>query len=54
MGNADIKDVTAKKWEKPMRAWHHGKKREQLPHFGLCCAQLDSLLKHCTQETQNS
>lgn len=46
MGDVVIKDVTAKKWETQMRVWHHGKKRKQVPHFGLCCVQLDSLLKH--------
>lgn len=60
MGDVNMKDVTAKKWETQMRAWHHGKKREQVPHFGLCCVQPHSLLKHsspasdCTQEIQNS
>lgn len=43
-----------------MRAWHHRKRREQVPRFGLCCVQFDSLLKlcspesDCTQGTQNS
>lgn len=60
MGDVDIKDETAKKWETQMKVWHHGKEREQVPHFGVCCVQFVSLLKHCspssgcTQETQNS